>query len=192
MAGKQAKQQNLVEEPKPVESLEQVDDVSEAELKAVDEEIQKQKEQASTSPVTATLASQGNSGYRTIQEIEADLSKPIHPKFLRQLKFGAAKGATYVPWPIVQKYLSHFAPGWETTSTGFSTPVGATIITHLTIPTATGKVTRVGHGFEAHQTTNSQGITKDTGFGGASIIASRQAFKRASVEFGLGKDLYPA
>ncbi len=120
------------------------------------------------------------------QQIDSVASKvPVYGQI-----YGAAKGASYIPWMFVEKYLDHFAPGWSTKSVGFSTPVGATIITELSIPTRTGIVTRAGHGFEAHQT-NSGGVVKDTGFGGAPVIASRQAFKRASVAFGLGRDLYP-
>jgi hypothetical protein len=168
--------------------MEQVEQVSAEELAALDETIKEQE----THPLKkAALNAQGQLPLRTIQEIEADLSKPIPARFLRTLKFGPAKGATYVPWMIVEKLLSYYAPGWSTTSAGFSTPIGTTIITHLTIPTVTGPVTRAGHGFEAHQTTNAKGETKDTGFGGAAVVASRQAFKRASVAYGLGRDLYP-
>jgi hypothetical protein len=177
-------------EPKTVETIEQVEEVSAEELAAVEADLQQQKAEAEAHPKSKALAAQSGN-LRTIEEIIADLSKPVHPKYLRTLKFGAAKGATYVPWMIVEKYLDHFAPGWSTTSTGFSTPIGTTIIDHLSIPTSNGPVTRAGHGFEAHQTTNAQGQTKDTGFGGAAIIASRQAFKRAAVAFGLGRDLYP-
>ena len=176
-------------EPKVVQTMEDVESVSPEELAALEESIKEQEGQDATKK--EALAVQGQQPLRTIQEIEADLSKPIPERFLRTLKFGAAKGATYVPWMVVEKLLSFYAPGWSTTSEGFSTPVGTTIITHLSIPTATGVVTRAGHGFEAHQTTNAKGETKDTGFGGAAVIASRQAFKRAAVAFGLGRDLYP-
>jgi hypothetical protein len=176
-------------EPKVVETIEQVEELSPEEIQQFDEHLQEQS--ATTSPVSETLASQGSSGFRTIQEIEADLKKPVPKQYLRKLNFGPAKGATYVPWMIVERMLSYYAPGWSTHSTGFSTPIGTTIITELTIPTATGPVTRAGHGFEPHQTVNAKGEVKDTGFGGAAIIASRQAFKRAAVAFGLARDLYP-
>jgi len=177
------------EEPKTVDSMEQVEEVSAEEVAQLEQELQAQKQESH--PKSAALAAQSGQ-LRTIEEIIADLSKPIHPKYLRTLKFGSAKGATYIPWMFAEKYLDHFAPGWSTTSTGFSTPVGTCIIDHLTIPTANGAVTRAGHGFEAHQTVNKNtGEVKDTGFGGSAVIASRQAFKRAAVSFGLGRDLYP-
>jgi hypothetical protein len=179
------------EQVKEVETLEQVEEVTTEELEAVDKELQSRKDKTKDSVVSSALAAQGSVGFKTIEQIEADLSKPLHPSHLKKLKFGSAKGATYVPWMIAEKYLSHFAPGWSTVSTGFSTPIGVAIIVELTIPTANGLVTRAGHGFEAHQTTNKDGITKDTGFGGAPVVASRQAFKRSAVAFGLGRDLYP-
>jgi hypothetical protein len=178
----------VVEAPKVVETMEAVEDVSPQELQELENELKAKKEE--NDPKSAALAAQSGQ-LRTIEEIIEDLSKPVHPKYLRKLQFGAAKGATYIPWMFVEKYLDHFAAGWSTSSEGFSTPIGTCIVTHLTIPTINGPVTRAGHGFEAHQTTNNQGVTKDTGFGGAPVVASRQAFKRASVSFGLGRDLYP-
>ena len=144
------KKTEVKEEPKVVETLEQVEQLSGEELQQFDQHLQEQE----TSPVAATLATQGNIPLRSIQEIEEDLKKPVPQKYLRKLNFGPAKGATYVPWMIVERMLSYFAPGWSTRSTGFSTPIGTTIITELTIPTSGGPVTRAGHGFEPHQTTN--------------------------------------
>jgi hypothetical protein len=183
---KKTTEQNV--EPKVVETMEEVENISEEDLQQLDEEIQQQKAEADNDPKKSTIAAQSN--LRTLGEIIDDLKKPIHPKFLKKLKVGGTT-ATYVPWLVIIKYLDHFAPGWSTRSEGFSTPIGATVVTHLTIPTSDfGPVTRAGHGFEAHQTTNFKGEIKNTGFGGAPVIASAQAFKRSAVAFSLGAFLY--
>jgi hypothetical protein len=178
------------EKIREVENVEQLEEVSEAELAEVDEILNSKLITPEQAEKKENLKMQSN-GLRTIQEIESDLKEPVPAKYLRKLNFGPAKGAVYVPWMIVERMLSFYAPGWSTTSEGFTTPIGTAIITHLTIPTSHGPVTRAGHGFEAHQTTNNKGETKDTGFGGAPVVASRQAFKRAAVAFGLARDLYP-
>lgn len=183
--------EEISEQPQAVETMEQVEEVSPEDLAELDKQLTKPIE-TNTATASAAIAAQATqSKLRTIQEIEADLKKPIPDRFIKQLKAGPARGAKYVPWVVVQRILSYYAPGWSTHSIGFSTPVGTAVITELTIPTATGPVTRAGHGFEPHQTTNRTGEVKDTGFGGAPVVASAQAFKRSAVAYGLGRDLYP-
>jgi hypothetical protein len=186
---KKTEEKEIKDQAKQVETVGDVDQVTEEELQEVDKTLKASEPTEEEKIKQSALVSQTQ--LRTIQEIEEDLKKPIPQKYIRVLTAGPARGAKYVPWMIVQRILSYYAPGWSTISTGFSTPIGVAIITQLTIPTATGPVTRAGHGFEAHQTTNRQGEIKDTGFGGAAVVASAQAFKRSSVAFGLGRDLYP-
>jgi hypothetical protein len=171
----------IVAEPAAVTG--EIEEVSEAELQQLDESLKQE------APVNIHASKNSSaSAFRTIQEIETDLKKPVPSKFVKKLQAGPASGKSYIPWMVVQRILSFYAPGWSTTSSAVDTPVGVGVITHLTIPTATGPVTRAGHGFEPHLTNNG----KPTGYGGAIVVASAQAFKRSAVTYGLGRDLYPA
>jgi hypothetical protein len=161
---------------------EDIEQVSAEELAQLDEDLNR-----TTNPANNTTTA-GAVPFRTIQEIEEDLKKPVPEKYVKTLTAGPAKGKSYIPWAVVQRMLSYYAPGWSTSSQAIDTPIGVGVITHLTIPTATGPVTRAGHGFEPHKTAGGN----NTGFGGAIVVASAQAFKRSAVSYGLGRDLYPA
>jgi hypothetical protein len=49
---------------------------------------------------------------RSIDDIIADLSKPIADRHLRRRNQGG-KEITYLPWYFAIQYLDHFAPGWS-------------------------------------------------------------------------------
>jgi hypothetical protein len=179
-----------VETPKVVETMEAVEDVSPEEAAEFEQELQQQKQESQLHPKSAAMAAQAGE-LRTLGEIIEDLSKPIHPKYLKKLSKGGGAGSTYIPWPFIGKYLDHFAPGWELSQSVLSDEHGATVTAVITIPTSDfGKVSRDGIGFEPHLTNKGTANEKLTGFGGPAPIASRMAAKRAAAEFSLGKYLY--
>jgi hypothetical protein len=140
-----------------------------------------------TNPLTSTVAAQ-NANLKSITEIEFNLSKPIPPRLLLKFDKGSARGLTYIHWLTAQKFLSLYAPGWSsrvitTTDVGD----GVVVNVEISIPTLEGLVTRGNVGYKEYKTGASG---KATGFGGAALVAQRQAFKRAAAEFGLARGLY--
>jgi Rad52/22 family double-strand break repair protein len=49
---------------------------------------------------------------RSIEDLIADLSRPVNPRRLKTRKQGG-KEITYLPWYQAVKYLDHYAPGWS-------------------------------------------------------------------------------
>ena len=47
---------------------------------------------------------------RSIEDLIADLSRPVNPRRLKTRKQGG-KEITYLPWYQAVKYLDHYAPG---------------------------------------------------------------------------------
>jgi hypothetical protein len=177
------------EQPQAAETMEDVENVTEADLKDVDEHLKTQMASPTSQIIKDALKDQ--SGLRTLVEIISDLSKPLAPRHLKKLTKGPAAGSTYIPWPVIGKYLDFYAPGWEMRHTIVSDPYGNNVTTEITIPTSDfGKVTRAGVGFEPHVTNKGTDKEKLTGFGGSAPIASRMSSKRSAAEFGLGKYLY--
>lgn len=126
-------------------------------------------------------------GLRSIQEIIADLSKPIDAK---DLKFKEARNRQnntktkiyFLPWYQAAKYLDNYAPGWsyEVKETmNFTGKVA--IVAKVTIPALEGNVIR--------ESTGNEDEDKET-FGDAFSNAESMAFRRACAKFGLGRYLY--
>jgi hypothetical protein len=137
-------------------------------------------------PHLATKVAQNN--LKSIVEIEANLSKPIPPRLLLKFDKGAARGLTYIHWLTAQKFLSLYAPGWSSRVVSTTDVGDGVVVNHeISIPTLEGIVTRGNVGYKEYKT-GTQG--KATGFGGAALVAQRQAFKRAAAEFGLARGLY--
>jgi hypothetical protein len=178
------------EQPKTAETMEEVDNVSESELKDVEAHLKAQNESTTSGIIKEALKDQ--SGLRTLAEIIHDLSQPLPTRHLKKLMQGGARGSTYIPWPIAVKYLDFYAPGWENTLEVVNSEYGSTVITALIVPTSDfGKVTRSDVGFEPHVTNKGKENEKLTGFGGSSPIAARQSLKRAAaLGYGLGRYLY--
>jgi hypothetical protein len=174
-----------------IETLDNVDEVTEKELQDVDATLQAQTTTPADEIKNEALRTQP--ALRTLAEIVTDLSKPLAPRHLKQLTAGPARGATYIPWPIVGKYLDFFAPGWSMSLTVTENAYGSNVVAEISIPTSDfGFVSRAGVGFEPYVTNKGKENEKMTGFGGSAPIASRQASKRSAAEFGLGKYLYKA
>lgn len=123
----------------------------------------------------------GGEGYRPIQEIISDLSKPVAE---RHLKTKTLKGnkITFIEWHIAASYLDLYAPGWSWYIKGVFQEAGVTVVHGaLAIPCAEGMVERHATGIEEPDV---------TGYGDAVSNASAMAFKRSCALFGLGRHLY--
>jgi hypothetical protein len=80
---------------------------------------------------------------RSIEDIIADLSRPVNPRRLRTRKQGG-KQITYLPWYQAVKYLDHYAPGWSYEVQAVTAVGDAVAITvRISIPCAEGIVWRV-------------------------------------------------
>jgi hypothetical protein len=156
----------------------------------LNEELTKHREEGTIDPLIATKIAQSN--LKSIVEIETNLSKPIPPRLLKVFTAGPAKGLSYIHWLTAQKFLSLYAPGWSSRITliqpvGDELGGGVVVGVEISIPAQEGLVTRGNVGYKTYKTGREQ---KDTGFGGAALVAQRQAFKRAAAEFGLARGLY--
>jgi hypothetical protein len=118
---------------------------------------------------------------RSINEIIADLSKPIAERHLKTRTQGGQK-LTYISWDTAVRYLDHFAAGWSfeirrVTAIGERCVVTA----RITIPCLEGTVWREATGTEDEEL---------RGYGDPSSNAEAMALKRAGSKFGLGLYLY--
>src|SRR5262249_15259377 len=85
---------------------------------------------------------------RSIEDIIADLSRPVNPRRLRTRQQGG-KQITYLPWYQAVKYLDHYAPGWSYEIRSVTTVGDAVAITaRISIPCAEGIVWREATGYE--------------------------------------------
>lgn len=126
-------------------------------------------------------------GAWTIGQIEAALSRPLPKQLLgskprKNKKTGETIQLPYIPWPVANRILSKYAPGWHGRVTSIQQIGGELVLTYaLTIPTADGEVTREATGSE----------NLDCGsYGETAANAESQAFRRAAARFGLGLYLY--
>jgi hypothetical protein len=138
---------------------------------------------------------------RTLDEIIADLSKPIPPQFLTEKTKGGTK-LTVFTWVIAQRFLDLYAPGWQ----NFNTPVlsneRVVVDCKLCIPTSDmGLVCRAATGddsededevpdFETPEAKKKwEQEQRGRQFGSPVTRAEGQAFKRAATRFGFGLHL---
>jgi hypothetical protein len=118
---------------------------------------------------------------RSIQEIIADLKKPVAAKHLSQRKQGNQM-LSYFAWYHAVRYLDHYAPGWSYSVLSVQT-IGENCVlsVRLSIPCLEGVVSREATGIEPL-------IVK--GYGDTSSNAESMALRRAAAKFGLGLYLY--
>jgi hypothetical protein len=118
---------------------------------------------------------------RPIQEIVADLSKPLAERHVKQRKQGGAN-LSYIEWHTAVKYLDHQAPGWSyyVKSVAMAGNL-VTVVVGISIPCAEGSVTREATGCEE---------VDAKGYGDAVSNSEAMALKRAASKFGLGLYLY--
>ena len=118
---------------------------------------------------------------RSIEDIIADLSRPVNPRRLRARKQGG-KQITYLPWYQAVKYLDHYAPGWSYEVRSVTTVGNAVAITvRISIPCAEGIVWREAAGYE---------LLNVKGYGDPTSNAESMALRRAAAKFGLCLYLY--
>lgn len=156
--------------------------LSPEDAQALQEEVQKESATNVTPDVsTETLP--------TMKQMRALLERPIPPRLLKTMKnYGGSGTITYLHWTTVKKFLDLRSPGWEYAITHVvTTEIGVAVAVSLRVPCSDGAIVTGGIGFEPHR----QGRdNKPTGFGGAAVVAERQALKRASSLAGLGFSLY--
>jgi hypothetical protein len=118
---------------------------------------------------------------RGIQDIIADLSKPIPRRLLKTKTVGGQK-IHFLPWHKAIKFLDLYAPGW-TYEIRHLTGIGGklVLVARITIPCAEGLIYREATGQEDEDI---------TGWGDSSSNAEAQALKRTAAKFGLGLYLY--
>jgi Rad52/22 family double-strand break repair protein len=118
---------------------------------------------------------------RSIEEIIADLSRPVSPKRLKTRKQGD-KQIIYLPWYQAVRYLDHYAPGWSYEVRSVTTVGDAVAITaRISIPCAEGVVWREATGY---------GPLSVKGYGDPTSNAESMALRRAAAKFGLCLYLY--
>src|SRR4051794_32398006 len=84
---------------------------------------------------------------RPINEIVADLSKPIPPRFLKEKTVSGTK-LTFIPWHCATKLLDFYAPGWEYSLRFEHIAEKVVAIASLSIHAKEGVITREASGFE--------------------------------------------
>lgn len=125
-------------------------------------------------------------GERSINDIIADLRKPIAATHLKQKKAGSSS-VTYVPWYHAIKYLDYYAPGWTYEIMEISHyPTGneggkIAVRVRLSIPTAEGVFFREAIGNEDDD---------KEGYGDPFSNSESQALRRAAAKWGFGLYLY--
>lgn len=118
---------------------------------------------------------------RPLAEIIADLSQPIAPEDLGQMKKGGAT-LTFIPWYRAVRYLDRHAPGWSYEVRAITPVPGSVALTvRITIPCAEGLVYREATGIEEEEV---------KGYGDPTSNAESMALRRAAAKFGLGLYLY--
>lgn len=120
-------------------------------------------------------------GPRKLNNVLADLAKPIPQRHLRTKKKGGAQ-ISFSPWYRVSKIMDHYTRGfWDGQVTNVSTTEDRIIVTYsITIHGKEGSLTRQATGTEL----------LEVSYGDPSSNAEAQAFKRACARFGLGLHLY--
>jgi hypothetical protein len=118
---------------------------------------------------------------RSIDDIIADLSKPIAERHLKSRVQGGQR-ILYIEWHIAVRYLDYYAPGWQATITNLAEVGGRCVVTaRISVPCLEGIISR--------EATGSEDVQK-AGYGDPSSNAEAMALKRAAAKFGLGLYLY--
>jgi hypothetical protein len=126
------------------------------------------------------------SGARPIQDILADLQKPIPQRHLETKPASGEAGApmlTFCPWHRVQRILNHYAAGQCSYEVRERTITRKHILitVRITIHAQEGDFVRDGTGLERLDVTS---------YGDPQSNAESMAFRRAAARFGLGLHLY--
>lgn len=176
MSNPQTQSQQITE---PVDDLSPLSPEDEA---ALQEEVAKEAQAGETPDVKSEALP-------TMKQMRALLERPIPTRLLKSMKnYGGGGSITYIHWTTVKKFLDLRSPGWRYYVRQIAvTEIGVAIATELHVPCSDGTLVGSGVGFEPHR----QGKdNKPTGFGGAPVVAERQALKRSAAMLGLGFSLY--
>lgn len=120
-------------------------------------------------------------GERPLNDIIADLRKPIYAKHLGHKKQGGTD-ITYLPWYNAVRYLDLYAPGWSYRIVSVN-QIGAlcAVVAEVSIVASDGIVVRQATGCEDDN---------KAGYGDPTSNAESMALRRAAAKFGLGLYLY--
>ncbi len=118
---------------------------------------------------------------RSINDIIADLSKPIPDRLLKTKTISGQK-IRFLPWHTAVRFLDLYAPGWNF-EIRHVTGIGGklVLVSRISIPCAEGVVFREASGQEDEDVEN---------FGDPSSNAESMSLRRAAAKFGLGLSLY--
>lgn len=127
----------------------------------------------------------GQMPLRSINDIIADLSKPIKARHLKK-KMRGGQVLDFIPWYHAVKYLDLHAPGWsyEVRNTIWNTEGRLVLTVRLTLPCLEGLVYREATGTEEEPEEG------ERMYGDPSSNAESMALRRAAAKFGLGLYLY--
>lgn len=118
---------------------------------------------------------------RSIEDIEADLRKPISKSRIRKRKQGGTE-IEYIAWHDAVKLMSWYAAGWSYEVRSLTSISGKiVIVVRVTIPTINGDVFREATGQENDE---------DVKYGDPTSNAESMALRRAFAKFGLAIELY--
>jgi len=130
---------------------------------------------------TAPAASRFKVGERSINEIIADLRKPIAAKHLKTKKI-SGRDITFIPWYHAVKYLDLYAPGWSYEIARIDhIKDKVVLVVRVTVPAAEGLISREATGNEDDVTSS---------YGDPFSNSESMAIRRAAAKFGLGLYLY--
>jgi len=138
-----------------------------------------------------TAASEATSTRRSLEEILADLEKPIKPRHLETKRKGGDE-LTYCPWYRTKRYLDHYTNGhWSKDVKLHTTDRRIFVTVCITIDAADATATRSATGTELlYEVDEDTGELSEIPYGDPSSNAESMAFRRACANFGLGQDLY--
>ncbi len=147
-----------------------------------------QAEAATAEPTAGkskSTAPKGERPLRSINDIVADLSKPIKARHLRQ-KVRAGQRLDFIPWYHAIKYLDLYAPGWsyEVRHALWNNEGRLVLTVRLSFPCLEGVVYRDATGTEEEPEEG------ERMYGDPSSNAESMALRRAAAKFGLGLYLY--
>jgi Rad52/22 family double-strand break repair protein len=130
-------------------------------------------------------ASAPDASSRSIEDIIADLSKPVNPQRLKTKPATKQGGQmlTYLPWYQAVRYLDRYAPGWRYEIRSISTAGdNLVMVARITIPCLEGEIWREASSLEK--------IEDPKRYGDAATNAESAALRRAAAKFGLCLNLY--
>jgi hypothetical protein len=136
---------------------------------------------AQAQEATRSEVSDYQPGERSLNEIVADLRKPIPDRHLKSKRKGNTD-LVFLPWYRAVKYLDWYAPGWSYEIRNVYEIGGKLVMTvRISVPCSDGVYFREASGQEDEDVNS---------FGDSSSNAESMALRRAASKLGLGLYLY--